>query len=90
LKRKAAQLSESGNRSASEIARERGIARNQRDKWQTELRARSTGAFPGPGVCKELTAEIACLKRELAQVTEERDILQKAAMNAPLPYRLRR
>ncbi len=83
-------MSENGSRSASEIARERGIARNQRDKWQTELRARGTGAFPGPGARKERTAEIARLKLKLAQVTEERDILQKAAMTAPLPYRLRR
>lgn len=79
FKREAVQLLESGSRPASEIARELGIARNQLYKWQTELRARGTGAFPGPGARKERTTEIARLKRELARVTEERDILKKAA-----------
>jgi transposase len=47
FKREAMQLLESGSRPASEIARELGIARNQLCKWQTELRARGRGAFPG-------------------------------------------
>ena len=78
-KREAVQLLESGSRPGSEIARELGIARNQLYKWQTELRARGSGAFPGSGPRKERTTEIARLKRELAGVTEERDILKKAA-----------
>ena len=41
--------------------------------------ARGATAFPGPGPRKERTTEIARLKRELARVTEERDILKKAA-----------
>jgi transposase len=74
FKREAVQLLESWSRPASEIARELGIARNQLYKWQTELRVRGTGAFPSPGARKERTTEITRLKRELAQVTEERDI----------------
>lgn len=79
FKREAVQLLESGSRPGSEIARELGIARNQLYKWQTELRARGSGAFPGSGMRKERATEIARLKRELARVTEERDILKKAA-----------
>ena len=79
FKREAVQLLESGSRPASDIARELGIGRNQLYKWQTELRARGNGAFPGSGARKERTTEIARLKRELARVTEERDILKKAA-----------
>ena len=79
FKREAVQLLESGSRPASEIARELGIARNQLYKSQTELWARGTTAFPGPGARKERTTEVARLKRELARVTEERDILKKAA-----------
>ena len=79
FKREAVQLLESGSRPASEIARELGIARNQLYKWQTELTARGTGAFPGPGARKERTTEVARLKRELVRVTEERNILKKAA-----------
>ena len=80
FKREAVQLLEGGSRPASTIARELGIARNQLYKWQTELRARGGGAFPGSGARKERTTEVARLKRELARVTEERDILKKAAV----------
>lgn len=79
FKREAVQLLESGSRPASTIARELGVARNQLYKWQTELRARGQSAFPGSGSRKERTTEITRLKRELARVTEERDILKKAA-----------
>lgn len=79
FKREAVQLVESGSRPASELARELGIARNQLYNWQTELRARGAGAFSRSGARKERTTEIARLKRELARVTEERDILKKAA-----------
>jgi transposase len=79
FKREAVQLVESGSRSASELARELGVRRNQLYKWQREFQARGTGAFPGSGARKERTTEIARLTRELARVTEERDILKKAA-----------
>jgi transposase len=80
FKREAVQLVESGSRPASAIARELGLRRNQLYKWQTELRARGSTAFPGPGARKERTTEVARLTRELARVTEERDMLKKAAM----------
>lgn len=79
FKREAGQLLESGSRPGAEIARELGIGRNQLYKWPTELRARGAGAFPGSGARKERTTEITRLKRELARVTEEREILKKAA-----------
>jgi transposase len=77
------QLLESGSRPGFEIAHELGIARNQRDKWQTALRARGSGAFPGSGPSKERTTEIARLKRELAQVTEDRDIVKNRPGTLP-------
>ena len=83
FKREAVQLLESGSRPGSAIAGELGIARNQRYKWQTELRARGTGAFPGSGARKERTTEVASLKRELARVTEERDIVKKRQCTSP-------
>ena len=79
FKREAVQLLEGGSRPASELARELGVRRNQLYKWQREFHARGTSAFPGSGARKERTTEIARLKRELAQVSEERDILKKAA-----------
>ena len=79
FKREAVQLVESGTRPASEIPRELGIARHQLYKWQTELRARGHGAVSASGARKERITEIARLKRELARVTEERDMFKKAA-----------
>ena len=79
FKREAVQLLASGSRAASELARELGIRRNQLYKWQREFQARGAVAFPGSGARKERTTEITRLKRELARVTEERDILKKAA-----------
>jgi transposase len=79
FKREAVQLLESGSRPGSEIARGLGIARNQLYKWQTELRARGAGAVPGSGARKERLTELTRLKRELVLVTEEREILKKAA-----------
>ena len=80
FKREAVQLLDSGSRPASELARELGVRRNQLYKWQREFQARGPGAFPGSGARKERTTEITRLKRELARVTEERDILKKAAV----------
>ena len=83
FKREVVQLLEGGSRPASEMARELGIARNQLYKWQTELRARGMGAFPGPGARNERTTEMARLKRELARVTEEGDLLKKPPCTLP-------
>ncbi len=79
FKREAVQLLESGSRPASALARELGIRRNQLYKWQREFQTRGAGAFPGSGTRKERTTEMARLKRELAHITEERDILKKSA-----------
>ncbi len=79
FKREAVQLLESGSRPASQIARELGIKRNQLYKWQTEVKARGGAAFPGSGMRGTRSDEVSRLKQELARVTEERDILKKAA-----------
>ncbi len=80
FKREAVKLLERGDRPAADIARELGIKRNQLYKWQQQLSERDEGAFPGQGrPVGDKEAEIARLKRELEQVTEERDILKKAA-----------
>ena len=78
FKRQAVQLLNAGQRPAAEIARELGIARNRLYNWQKEV-ASHGGAFPGSGHQAEPAAELAQVKRDLARVTEERDILKKAA-----------
>lgn len=78
FKLQAVELLNAGQRPAAEIARELGIPRNRLYKWQKEVAAHG-GAFPGSGHQAEPAAEVTRLKRELARVTEERDILKKAA-----------
>ena len=81
FKLEAVRLLELGQKPATQLALELGIARNQLYKWQEQLKL--TGpetAFRGSGR-KPLNqqGEIERLKRELKQVTEERDVLKKAA-----------
>lgn len=78
FKRQAVQLLNAGQRPAAEIARELGIPRNRLYKWQKDIAAHG-GVFPGSGRQAEPAAELTRLKQELARVTEERDILKKAA-----------
>ncbi|OGW60063.1 MAG: transposase [Nitrospirae bacterium RBG_16_64_22] len=79
FKTEAVRLLERGDKPAAEIARELDVRRNRLYKWQREVRAHGEHAFPGPGRQPKPAEEIARLKQELARVTEERDILKKAA-----------
>ena len=81
FKLEAVKLLEAGQKPATQIALELGIRRNQLHKWQAELRGKGEdNAFRGPGA-KPLAeyTEVERLRRELKRVTEERDILKKAA-----------
>lgn len=81
FKLEAVRLLALGQKPATQLALELGIARNQLYKWQTQLKKTGeTRAFHGPGR-RPLSeqSEVERLKRELKQVTEERDILKKAA-----------
>jgi len=81
FKLEAVRLLEKGDKPAAELARELGIRRNQLYKWKDEVSTQGEQAFPGAGRPRnEKDGEIARLKRELERVTEERDILKKAAL----------
>ena len=72
---------ELGQKPATQLAAELGIRRNQFHKWQEQLHGKGPErAFRGPGA-KSLSelSEVERLRRELKRVTEERDILKKAA-----------
>jgi transposase len=76
-------LMRQGEKPTAQIAAELGVRRNQLYKWQEQLEAKAgdtQAAFNGPGR-KPMAqlSEIERLRRELARVTEERDILKKAA-----------
>lgn len=80
FKLEAVRLLELGQKPASELALELGVRRNQLYKWKEQLGSKKEKAFRGPGrrpASEE--SEVARLKRELEKVTEERDILKKAA-----------
>lgn len=69
-----------GRKPAAQLALELGVRRNQLYKWKDQLAGKGEAAFRGPGRKPAgQEAEVARLKRELAKVTEERDILKKAA-----------
>ena len=81
FKLEAVRLLERGQKPATQLALELGIKRNQLYKWQEQLDGKGTAdAFRGPGRRPlDQQSEIEQLKRELTRVTEERDILKKAA-----------
>ena len=80
FKLEAVRLLELGQKPAAQLALELGIRRNQLYKWQKELGARGDQAFHGPGrKPADEQSEVERLKGELRRVTEERDILKKAA-----------
>lgn len=81
FKLEAVKLLEKGDKPATQLALELGIRRNMLHKWQEQLRKKGEAqAFRGPGA-KSLSeyTEVEMLRRELRRVTEERDILKKAA-----------
>jgi transposase len=81
FKLEAVRLLELGQKPAAQLALELGIQRNQLYKWQEQLKkSNADAAFRGPGrKALDQQGEIERLRRELKQVTEERDILKKAA-----------
>jgi transposase len=64
---------------AAQAARDIGVHENVLRKWVRELAADPHQAFPGKGVVKADQAEIERLKKEVAKLKMERDILKKAA-----------
>lgn len=65
-------------RKVTEVARDLGIHPNQLHRWKRKLSEEGQFAFPGKGRQMPDQEELRHLRRELADVTEERDILKKA------------
>ncbi len=63
----------------AQAARDLGLHENVLRKWVRELLANPQQAFPGQGQMKPEQAEIERLKKEVAKLKMERDILKKAA-----------
>lgn len=78
FKIEAVRLSEEGDISMFDVARELGIHPNTLYKWRRQYLVDGEEAFPGHGKLKAGDDEVRQLRRELARVREERDILKKA------------
>jgi transposase len=75
----AVRLATEGGKSVSEVARELGIGANVLNRWKRALGKKGTvAAFPGNGHLSADKKELEDLRRELARVKEEREILKKA------------
>ena len=60
----------------AQAARDLDLAEGQLRRWMRELTAAPQGAFPGNGQQRADMAEIAALKKEVAKLKAERDILK--------------
>lgn len=65
--------------SVAQAARDLDVHENVLRKWAREASADPQHAFPGQGVMKPEQAEIERLRKEVAKLKMERDILKKAA-----------
>jgi transposase len=78
FKLEAVQLSYDSAIPVTQVARNLGIRAELLYRWRAEARQAGGSAFPGQGTLKPEEAELARLRRELAQTRLERDILKKA------------
>ncbi|HBO7171442.1 TPA: IS3 family transposase [Pseudomonas aeruginosa] len=75
FKREAIELVRRSGASCRQVALEIGVAPNLLTRWVREAQPGTEKAFPGTGSPRD--EELARLKRELAQVTKERDFLKR-------------
>lgn len=78
FKREAVKLATRGDKPLTHVARDLGISTNVLSRWKRQLTDDPSFAFPGKGHLKPADEELRKLKKELRDVTEERDILKKA------------
>ena len=81
FKLEAIRLLDSGDKPASEIAMELGVKRTLLYRWRDQVKESGDLAFSGTTgrPRNDQLSEVSRLKKELKDVTEERDILKKAA-----------
>ena len=63
----------------AQACRDLDLAESVLRRWMREAAATPTTAFPGNGQQRAELAEVAALKKEVARLRAERDILKKAA-----------
>ncbi len=82
FKLEAVHLAAAGEKSLAQVARELDIRPGMLREWRRQARERADSApadvFPGNGKLTSQDEELRRLRREVAQLKEERDILKKA------------
>lgn len=78
FKLEAIRLSEQSEKKKSQIARDLGIRPELLYRWIEDYRKNPQRSFPGNGKSKDADTEVFQLRKELADVRMERDILKKA------------
>lgn len=79
FKVEAVRLSEVGDKTASEVARELGVRVNQIWKWKLQLEREAAAGGPAKRG-RPADDEVARLRRDNARLKEENEILKKAAI----------
>lgn len=78
FKREAVELSRTTDKTVAQVARELGISPRLLYRWRSESAELKEEAFPGQGNRPALEAENVRLRREVARLEQEREILKKA------------
>ena len=78
FKQRTVALINQGDKKVKEIALDLGVDPGDIYRWIREYKEDPKDSFPGKGKLKPEEEELRKLKRQLADVTEERDILKKA------------
>ena len=78
FKREAVQLTLEAGRTVGEVAANLGINPGILHRWRSQMTAGGPDVFPGNGRPRASDEELLRLKKELARVQQERDILKKA------------
>ena len=78
FKQEALQLWETSGKSGQQIEADLGITHGLLYKWRGDSQLAGEAAFPGHGQVNANDTEMHQLRRELAEMREERDILKKA------------
>lgn len=70
----AVKLSKESSKSMAEIAQDLGLSKSTLYSWIQEYKEYGEESFPGSGTVKHCNEELYRLKKQLADVTMERDI----------------
>lgn len=78
FKREAVQMVLSGKHSLAQVARDLDLRPDMLRRWRKQYEEDPRQAFPGKGHLKPQDEEMRQLRREVARLREEREILKKA------------